>query len=652
MPRRKAADGPAPPKQPRTRRKKAVPEEPKPETYDPMNSYGMEGMDPNIYGHHPEYGYGAYGHPPPFPGPESSNSHYGMPPPPGANPQNNMMLRGQQTLPQPIGNAVSPLEFRIHDMNRRLYIFSSTGVSENDQQQWWDAFSHEFFDDDCRLWFVIGSETVPMPERERYIITRQFIPKFFRSIFESGMRELQYVLRGPSRECTLANGQPAYENENVLQITKYDQSSHNEINTEGKLYVEFTPFDEVMNYRIKAWTLELRRSDEFSYNPATKEFRMEAPNVEQENQPRMGFFKHTLNLMTMLKVLEPMQTFMSYAKSSPTLTPRDIMKRALFQQEVYRQQQRAAIVQQHQQQHQMATQQMLHSTPAEPEKAKPVRKRQRKAATNPRGSKKATAAAQAAAAQAAVANGAPPVIPTASPANNPQFPPNSMNPQFSQMSYPDVMVVGEPSMMGSDFGEEDERTISRVENSQYDPNAMQMQSLGQGTNPTMNGRPMNMAGMNQQHHPGMPPGGPQHMPPHSMGSQMPTSMHNPLHMPPGSMPPHGGMHPMPSTMANQMPPPQLPPHTMSNQMPANRMPPPMQMPPHGMGQMPGAQMQNPNMMSGMPPMSMSSQMPSSMPMQNQMPGGMPMNQMPPPNYNYVGPPQQWPPPPNSAMITG
>lgn len=41
------------------------------------------------------------------------------------------------------------------------------------------------------------------------------------------------------------------------------------------------------------------------------------------------------------------------------------------------------------------------------------------------------------------------------------------------IQYQDVMVVGEPSMMGGEYGEEDERTISRVENTQFDPNAMQ-----------------------------------------------------------------------------------------------------------------------------------------------------------------------------------
>lgn len=35
----------------------------------------------------------------------------------------------------------------------------------------------------------------------------------------------------------------------------------------------------------------------------------------------------------------------------------------------------------------------------------------------------------------------------------------------------DVMVVGEPSLMGGDFGDEDERLITRLENTQYDASA-------------------------------------------------------------------------------------------------------------------------------------------------------------------------------------
>lgn len=35
-------------------------------------------------------------------------------------------------------------------------------------------------------------------------------------------------------------------------------------------------------------------------------------------------------------------------------------------------------------------------------------------------------------------------------------------------SLQDVMVVGEPTLMGGEFGDEDERLITRLENTQYD----------------------------------------------------------------------------------------------------------------------------------------------------------------------------------------
>lgn len=36
------------------------------------------------------------------------------------------------------------------------------------------------------------------------------------------------------------------------------------------------------------------------------------------------------------------------------------------------------------------------------------------------------------------------------------------------LSLQDVMVVGEPTLMGGEFGDEDERLITRLENTQYD----------------------------------------------------------------------------------------------------------------------------------------------------------------------------------------
>jgi hypothetical protein len=39
---------------------------------------------------------------------------------------------------------------------------------------------------------------------------------------------------------------------------------------------------------------------------------------------------------------------------------------------------------------------------------------------------------------------------------------------FNGFVFQDVMVVGEPSLMGGEFGDEDERLITRLENTQYD----------------------------------------------------------------------------------------------------------------------------------------------------------------------------------------
>ena len=42
----------------------------------------------------------------------------------------------------------------------------------------------------------------------------------------------------------------------------------------------------------------------------------------------------------------------------------------------------------------------------------------------------------------------------------------------------DVMVVGEPTLMGGEFGDEDERLITRLENSQFDAAAAAAAGLG------------------------------------------------------------------------------------------------------------------------------------------------------------------------------
>lgn len=79
----------------------------------------------------------------------------------------------------------------------------------------------------------------------------------------------------------------------------------------------------------------------------------------------------------------------------------------------------------------------------------------------------------------------------------------------------EVMVVSEPSMMGTDITDEDERSISRVVNSQYDQNANNtttLHALGESAAPSSAG-PTGL-GLLQQAGPGI--GMPPPMPPHSV----------------------------------------------------------------------------------------------------------------------------------------
>ncbi|KAK3863186.1 hypothetical protein Pcinc_031014 [Petrolisthes cinctipes] len=135
-----------------------------------------------------------------------------------------------------------------------------------------------------------------------------------------------------------------------------------------------------------------------------------------KNITRQGITNHTLNYLRLCVILEPMQELMSRHKAY-ALSPRDCLKTTLFQK----------------------WQRMV--APPETQRA-PNKRRKRKGSqsgstttANSTGSSKK----------------------------------RSPGPNFNlatQVS--DVMVVGEPSLMGGEFGDEDERLITRLENTQYD----------------------------------------------------------------------------------------------------------------------------------------------------------------------------------------
>jgi LIM domain-binding protein 1 len=202
-------------------------------------------------------------------------------------------------------------------------------------------------------------------------------------------------------------------------ITVHGKPMFTQVCTEGRLILEFT-FDDLM--RMKSWHFAVRAARELVLRTTiAMHAQQQDPSsmVEQlsKNITRQGLTNSTLNYLRLCVILEPMQELMSRHKAY-ALSPRDCLKTTLFQK----------------------WQRMV----APPETARPQSKRRKRkgSASNSTGNSTGVN---------------PPVT------NKKRSP----GPSFSLASQ-DVMVVGEPSLMGGEFGDEDERLITRLENSQYD----------------------------------------------------------------------------------------------------------------------------------------------------------------------------------------
>ncbi|KAI6188084.1 LIM interaction domain (LID) domain-containing protein [Aphelenchoides besseyi] len=369
-------------------------------------------------------------------------------------------MSGQYSAP------VAPpyLEARFQEMNHRISAFfhNRTILSENDVHQWFDAFSYEFFDDKAAI-------TITMPDRvpeSKYFLNRTLIPRFFRSLVENGVSSMMFLC-SPAHEYAASNGNmifPAlscetFELHSILEIT-----TRVKVRAAGRVFIEFTPYDEVFGYRIKNWIMQLHTAEE------TCQISEEEMDSETLRQKRQGFTicglpLGTIGFLKMCTVIVPMQRLMLWCKESmnQNVKPKEALKAVVFEDFNRRNRQpmpnpavgiinggHGAVL------------------PEETTtKAKPQRKRTRKNANNNTngtasasgGSKKTKANANA----NPMSNG-PPMSSTM--ANQSSFP---VNPNFNHMGYThEVLVVSEPSLMGNEFGESDERAISRVENAQYD----------------------------------------------------------------------------------------------------------------------------------------------------------------------------------------
>jgi len=318
-------------------------------------------------------------------------------------------------------------DYRIFELNKRLQQRSEVSNIESDSL-WWDAFATEFFEDDATLTLSFCLEDGP----KRYTIGRTLIPRYFRSIFEGGVTDLYFILKHTKE--SFHNTTIVLDSDHALMVTHHGKPMFTKVVTEGRLILEFT-FDDLM--RIRSWHFATRQHRELI--PRSVIAMQQDPNmVEQlsKNITRQGLTNYTLNFLRLCVILEPMQELMSRHKAYG-LSPRDCLKTTLFQK----------------------WQRMV----APPETSRqPNKRRKRKSSST-----------------SATGSG---VNPSTTPPGGKQK--RSPGPPGFNPVPGDVMVVGEPTLMGGEFGDEDERLIARLENTQYEPNGAededQKPPIGQG----------------------------------------------------------------------------------------------------------------------------------------------------------------------------
>ncbi|GFQ67809.1 LIM domain-binding protein 2 [Trichonephila clavata] len=326
-------------------------------------------------------------------------------------------------------------DYRIYEMNKRLQ--QRTEESDN---LWWDAFATEFFEDDATLTLTFCLEDGP----KRYTIGRTLIPRYFRSIFEGEVTDLYFSLKHPKE--SFHNTTITLDCDQCTMVAHHGKPMYNKVCTEGRLILEFT-FDDLM--RIKSWHFATRQHRELVPRSliALQAQQQDPAMLEQlsKNITRQGLTNSTLNYLRLCVILEPMQELMSRHKAY-ALSPRDCLKTTLFQKW----------------QRMIAPPGATHRAGPNDFKMQPEVETQRPPSKRRKRKSSATNNANSTGTGSGKKKNMSP------------GPPN-----FSLASQ-DVMVVGEPSLMGGEFGDEDERLITRLENTQYDASAAAANGLDDG----------------------------------------------------------------------------------------------------------------------------------------------------------------------------
>lgn len=325
---------------------------------------------------------------------------------------------------------IPPSEFRIIELNKRLQSrpraqHPSTPLpirGSSDESNWWERFACDFFDDEATMSIRTIGDAKPI----EYTIGRPLIPRFFKSYFDGGVTDLSIKLRNnremqhphPPGSITLECEQADIVTKNICRHPT-NTVMYVVVHTEGHLSLEFVcnSFD---NLVIRSWRFQASQCNEYVDRSTTTQI---PSTYSLEPVTRFGLTKSTVAYLKMCMIMEPMKDLMiHYRQTNGNVDPRSCLKHLLADRYKFKD---------------------IDDNRAQPNKR---RKRKMPATTGAATNKKSKANAN-------IMNGVTDVC-----MGIPNMP----------LASQDVLTVGEPSMLGEDFGDENERQITRLENNQYD----------------------------------------------------------------------------------------------------------------------------------------------------------------------------------------
>lgn len=303
-----------------------------------------------------------------------------------------------------------------------------------EDSRWWEKFAFEFFEDDATLTLRIQDD-----KPVEYTISRTLIPRFFRTYFDGGVTDLSFSLRNPRESQLYPHSQSLItldcDQANIVSIFKHPSMSSDPgvvVHTEGHLILDFV----CNNYdtlSIKSWKFYTKSCREYVDRTMSA---LGSHVYLGEPITRQGLTKSTLSFMKMCMIMQPMQDIMLQHRETE-MDPRSCLRKYLYDRYKFTSATENRVV------------------------TKPRRKRKSAAASGGTGSATQTPNKKT---KASMNN---PITNNVGLNNCINVSPTGI-PSFSLASQ-DVMVVGEPSMMGIDFSDDNERMITRLEDTQYDP---------------------------------------------------------------------------------------------------------------------------------------------------------------------------------------